>query len=326
MEKRAERENEGGTLPSTKPECSPLEALLQGVLGQYRRVHDGEVASYIPELGKTNPDHFGVCIATVDGEIYEAGDCDVEFTIQCTSKALVYAAALSSHGREEISTRVGIEPSGDAFNSIQLDKLNRAFNPMVNAGAISNTGFISGASLEERRAKLLKLLSDAAGRELSIDDQVYRSVSQTGHRNRAHAWLLTNFDKMDPATNMETLELYFMQCWILVTARDLAVMGATLANTGTPPLTGENVFDVDCTQDALSVMFTCGMYDYAGEWAFHVGIPAKSGVSGGIMGVVNRQLGIGTFFPESITASTASAESGPSVTSPMNSDSMSSIS
>jgi len=132
---------------------------------------------------------------------------------------------------------------------------------------------------------------------LRIDDQVYKSESQTGHRNRALSWLLTNFDKMDPANNMETLELYFMQCSILVTARDLAVMGATLANTGTNPLTGVNVFDVGCTQDALSVMFTCGMYDYAGEWAFRVGIPAKSGVGGGIMGVVNRQLGIGTFSP-----------------------------
>ena len=279
------------------PGISNIQELLERIHGEYQGINDGELANYIPELGKANPDHFGICLASVEGTLFEAGDCNVEFSLQSTSKALVYARALTSHGRNLVTQRVGIEPSGDAFNSIQLDKLNRAFNPMVNAGAITTTGFIEGASLAERRETLLRTFSAAAGRQLRIDERIYQSESETGHRNRALAWLVTNFDKMDHATNMETLELYFMQCSILVTARDLAIMGATLANTGTNPFTGENVFDVGCTQDTLSVMFTCGMYDYAGEWAYRVGIPSKSGVGGGIMGVVNRQLGIGTFSP-----------------------------
>lgn len=275
-----------------------IDSLLKDLHRKYKDVHEGEVATYIPELGLANPDHFGICLTSVDGTIIEAGDCDVEFTIQSTSKAFVFAMALTSHGRDAVYRRVGVEPSGDAFNSIELDRLNRAFNPMVNAGAITTTGFIQGATMEERKEKMLATFSAAAGRPLRIDESVYKSESDTGHRNRAIAWMLTNFDKMDLATNMETLELYFMQCSILVTARDLAVMGATLANMGINPLTGENVFEMDCIQDVLSVMFTCGMYDYAGEWAFRVGIPAKSGVGGGILGVVNRQLGIGTFSPK----------------------------
>jgi glutaminase len=193
--------------------------------------------------------------------------------------------------------RVGVEPSGDAFNAIALDTENRAFNPMVNAGAITAAGFIEGADFAERRARLLRCFSAAAGRQLSVDETVYASECATGHRNRALAWLVTNFDRMDPESNMETLDLYFLQCSIRVTARDLAMMGATLANLGINPITKEHVFELASVQDVLSVMATCGMYDFAGEWMFRVGIPAKSGVGGGILGVVNRQLGIGTYSP-----------------------------
>lgn len=283
---------------SSNSSSSPvIQEILENLHDRYRGVSDGEVASYIPELAKANPDHFGICLASVDGKIISVGDCDVEFTIQSTSKAFVFAMALTSHGRDQVYQRVGVEPSGDAFNSIELDPLNRAFNPMVNAGAITTSGYIEGASLTERKERLLQTFSAAAGRQLSIDERVYQSESSTGHRNRAIAWMMTNFDKIDLAKNMETLEVYFMQCSILVTARDLAVMGATLANMGINPITKENVFEMSCIQDVLSVMFTCGMYNYAGEWAFRVGIPAKSGVGGGILGVVNRQLGIGTFSP-----------------------------
>ncbi len=278
-------------------EANPITLLLQDIHARHKNLNTGEVATYIPELGKANPDHFGICIASVDGKVFEVGDCDVEFTIQSVSKAFVYAMALTSHGSERVYQAVGVEPSGDAFNSIQLDKRNRAFNPMVNAGAITTTGFIEGKSLAERRENLLKTFSAAAGRTLRIDEDVYKSESETGHRNRALAWLVTNFEHLDLATNMETLELYFMQCSIRVNARDLAVMGATLANLGINPQTGENVFEMRCIQDVLSVMFSCGLYEFAGEWTHRVGIPAKSGVAGGILGVVNRQLGIGTYSP-----------------------------
>lgn len=276
---------------------SLIPALLKVVHARHRQLDDGDVASYIPALAQADPDHFGICVASTRGDIFEVGDSRVEFTIQSCSKALVYALALSLHGRDKVLERVGIEPSGDAFNSIALDGSNRAFNPMVNAGAITTAGFIEGADFAERRAKLLRCFSAAAGRELSVDETVYASERDTGHRNRALAWLVTNFGRMDPATNMETLELYFLQCSVRVTARDLAVMGATLANLGVNPITKENVFDLACVQDVLSVMMTCGMYDFAGEWVFRVGIPAKSGVGGGILGVVNRQLGIGTYSP-----------------------------
>ncbi len=271
--------------------------LLTSIHEKYRHSNEGEVATYIPELGKANPDHFGISIVSVDGSVQEVGDCDVEFTIQSASKPFVFAMALSTHGRDRVYKQVGVEPSGDIFNSIELDRFNRAFNPMVNAGAISTSNLIPGATLEEKREITLRTFSAAAGRQLRIDEDVYRSESRTGHRNRAIAWMLTNFDKMSPEDNMDVLELYFLQCSILVTARDLACMAATLANLGINPLTGENVFEMSCIQDVLSVMLTCGMYDFSGEWAFRVGIPAKSGVGGGIMGVVNRQLGIGTFSP-----------------------------
>jgi glutaminase len=212
-----------------------IDSILKQLHAKHLKDESGHVATYIPELGKANPNHFGISVVSVDGQVFQAGDCDVEFTIQSTSKAFVYAMALTSHGREKVYERVGIEPSGDAFNAIELDRLNRPFNPMVNAGAIVTSGFIEGQGLEERKKRMMKTFSAAAGRKLKIDEAVYRSESETGHRNRALAWLATNFDKMDLATNMESLELYFMQCSILVTAKDLAVMGATMANMGINP-------------------------------------------------------------------------------------------
>lgn len=269
--------------------------LLATIHARYRGLNDGAVATYIPALARANPDHFGVCVVSTRGDVFEVGDSRAEFTIQSCSKAIVYALALSTHGRDKVHERVGVEPSGDAFNAIALDSRNRAFNPMVNAGAITTTGFVEGASLGERRERLLRCFSAAAGRTLEVDEVVYASERDSGHRNRALAWLLTAFDRMDPAQNLDTLDLYFTQCSLKVTARDLAVMGATLANLGVNPLTQENVFDLASVQDVLSMMITCGMYDFAGEWVFRVGIPAKSGVGGGILGVVNRQLGIGTY-------------------------------
>jgi len=271
--------------------------LLQSIHARYKDLDEGEVASYIPALSRADPHQFGICVVSSRGDIFEVGDSQVEFTAQSCTKALAYALASSEHGRNEVHRRVGLEPSGDVFNSISLDASNRAFNPMVNAGAITTTGFIAGATFVERRERLLRCLSDAAGRELQVDEVVYESERATGHRNRALAWLMTQFDRIDVEHNLETLDLYFLQCSVRVTARDLAVMGATLANLGVNPLTQKEVFAMSTVQDVLSIMMTCGMYDAAGEWMFRVGIPAKSGVGGGILGVVNRQLGIGTYSP-----------------------------
>jgi len=275
----------------------PIPDLVARVYERHRDCDEGEVATYIPELGKADPDKFGICIVTADGRVYEAGDCDEPFTIQSISKPFVYGLAIEDHGREEVLRRVGVEPTGEAFNSIVLDEATmRPFNPMVNAGAIATSALVAGASPAERVARVLDRFSAAAGRPLSIDEQVYASELATGHRNRAIAHLMLNFG-MIPADVDGILDLYFRQCSILVNCRDLATMAATLANIGTNPLTGQDVYRADCVKDVLAVMFTCGMYDFSGEWAFRVGVPAKSGVAGGVLAVVNRQLGIGIWSP-----------------------------
>lgn len=257
----------------------------------------GEVATYIPELATVPADQFGLAVASVKGRLWQQGDATAEFTIQSVSKAFGYCLALELCGREVVKQHVGVEPSGDAFNAIVFDPhTNRPYNPMVNAGAITVSALIQQSQGAAALDLLLDRLSRAAGRPLGIAESVYRSEAATGHRNRAIAHLLVNAgaaaEPVEPA-----LDLYFRQCAILVSATDLACMGATLANLGENPFTGDQVFDTAAVRDTLSVMFTCGMYDSSGHWALDVGIPAKSGVGGGMVGVVNRQLGIGSFSP-----------------------------
>lgn len=274
-----------------------LQELIEDLHEKYAPENDGDVATYIPELGKANPEDFGICIVTADGSVFETGDSDRLFTIQSISKPLTYGMALEAHGQDKVSRHVGVEPSGDAFNSIELERgTNRPFNPMINAGAITVSALLYEYYGDEALEQMLARFSAAAGRPLVVDEAVYQSESRTGHRNRAIAHLLLNFgmvpEKVEPA-----LDLYFKQCSILVNCRDLAVMGATLTNLGKNPLTGEEVYDIDRVKDMLSIMFTCGMYDYSGQWAYNVGVPAKSGVAGGVMAVVNRQLGVATYSP-----------------------------
>src|SRR5262249_22481508 len=233
----------------------------------------------------------------VNGGLHTSGDTEHPFTIQSVSKAFTYCLALDLCGRDAVMERVGVEPSGDAFNAIEFNPhTNRPFNPMVNAGAITVCGIIHSVVGGDAFDLILDRLSRAAGRQLSMSEAVYRSESETGHRNRAIGHLLRNVGAMDGAVD-EVVDLYFRQCSILVTASDLARMGATLAHIGENPLTGDQVFDLHAVRYTLAVMFTCGTYDFSGAWAYNVGVPAKSGVGGGICGVVNRQLGIGTFSP-----------------------------
>ena len=189
------------------------------------------MADYIPELGKANPRHFGVALATIDGHVYEVGDSSIEFTIQSISKAFIFALALETVDQEQIEACVGVEPSGEAFNSIRLNGKNQPFNPMVNAGAIACSGLIYQQEREVAFERILDMLSRFAGRKLSIDEQVYASESTTGDRNRAIAWLLRNYAVIKDDVDA-VLDVYFRQCSVLVTARDLAVMATTLANGG----------------------------------------------------------------------------------------------
>jgi len=257
----------------------------------------GKPADYIPELGKANPAAFGIALATVGGEVYSVGDADQAFTIQSVSKPFMYGYALQRYGRDAVLTHVGVEPTGEAFNSIVLDEVaNRPFNPMVNAGAIAVAELMSGQTQEQRIANMLALFGGLAGRELTIDERVFRSEEATGHRNRAIAYMMLNSGMIRRDPN-EVLDLYFRQCSVNVTCRDLAIMAATLANDGTNPVTGQSMYDAQYVRDVVSVMNSCGMYDYAGEWAYEVGMPAKSGVSGCIIAVIPGQIGIGVFSP-----------------------------
>ncbi|MEY2407622.1 MAG: glutaminase [Verrucomicrobiota bacterium] len=275
---------------------SPVLDYLKRLHGECAGVTDGKVATYIPELAKANPDWFGICLVTATGSVYEVGDTQQPFTIQSISKPFVYGMALEDLGRSAVLAKVGAEPTGDAFNSISLEPgTGRPRNPMINAGAIATAGLIGGRA-DARIKRLLETFGLHAGRALTLDEAVYNSENETGHRNRAIGHMLRNFDILgsDP---IPVVELYFKQCSISVTCRDLGVMAATLANRGVNPLTGKQALRGEYVESVLSVMETCGMYDYAGEWLYKVGMPAKSGVSGGVIAVLPGQLGIGVFSP-----------------------------
>ena len=276
---------------------APVEDYLTELHDRVSALTGGKPADYIPELGKVEPSLFGIAIATTDGEVYGVGDTQHPFTIQSVSKPFMYGYALNRYGREAVLKHVGVEPTGEAFNSIVLDEVaNRPFNPMVNAGAIAVAELMDGASQEQRTANMLALFGDLAGRPLGIDEVVFRSEEATGPRNRAIAYMMLNTGMIKRDPN-DVLDLYFRQCSVNVTTRDLAIMAATLANDGTNPITGKKVFQAEYVRDVLSVMNSCGMYDYAGEWAYEVGMPAKSGVSGCIIAVIPGQIGIGVFAP-----------------------------
>jgi glutaminase len=287
-------------MPNTSAEIArghELQALVNHVYAGCLPIDAGEVATYIPELSKANPDDFGVCVTTADGRTFEAGTCDHSFTIQSISKPFTFGLALEELGYEKVFQHVGVEPSGDAFNSIHLqDDTNRPFNPMINTGAITVTALLHSIYRARTFDFLLDRFSTLAGRPLSVDEAVYQSERRTGHRNRAIAHLLLNFGVVHDEAEA-ALDVYFRQCAILVTCRDLAMMAASLSNMGCNPITGRSVFTVSYVKDILSIMFTCGMYDYSGHWAYRVGVPAKSGVGGGVIAVVNRQLGISTYSP-----------------------------
>ena len=260
-------------------------------------MNGGELADYIPELSKVNPDLFGIALASRDGDVVSAGDANTPFTIQSVSKALTFAMLLDRVGRAETYAAVGVQPSSEPFNTISLDeRTNRPFNPMINTGAIAVSGRLRQVLGPTAFEQILVVLGHAAGRTLQVDESVFLSERETGHRNRAIGHLLRAAGVFDVPVE-EVLDLYFRQCSVLVTAVDLAVIGATMANIGTNPVTKEDVFGVDAIRDTLSAMFTCGMYDGSGDWSCRVGLPAKSGVGGGILAVVNRQLGIGVFSP-----------------------------
>ncbi|MFE2278136.1 glutaminase [Streptomyces sp. NPDC059454] len=272
---------------------------LAEVLGDVESDTSGETAGYIPELAAADPERLGAAFAMSDGEVYGAGDIDIEFTIQSISKPFVYALALSDRGFDPVLAKVGVEPSGEAFNQISLESdTGRPLNPMINAGAITVHSLVGAKDLNptERVERVLHGLSAFAGRRLKVDEAVCVSEMEHAHRNLAIAHMLRSHNILTKDARA-VVDGYTRQCSVLVTTRDLAMMAATLANRGMNPLSGEQVVPEPVVRQVLSVMFSCGMYDAAGDWATQVGIPAKSGVAGGLIGALPGQIGIATFSP-----------------------------
>jgi glutaminase len=278
-----------------------MKSLVQEYIdGLYRDLtgeRAGSVADYIPELAVVDPDSFAICLATSDGYVYEAGDSRKRFAIQSVSKPFTYALALADRGLDVVAKKVDVEPSGEPFNEINLDPVTeRPRNPMINAGAITSASLVLGEDVDERFERIRRFYSRFAGRDLGLDEAMYRSEDRTGHRNRAIGYLLREYGILEEDPNT-TLGVYFRQCSIEVDCRDLSLMAATLADSGVHPLTGDRVLDAATNQRVLSVMTTCGMYNAAGDWVTEVGLPAKSGVGGGILAVLPGQLGLAVFSP-----------------------------
>ncbi|CEH35784.1 glutaminase A [Romboutsia lituseburensis] len=278
-----------------------MEKIIQEVLDSNRKYTNyGQVASYIPELKKAKRDDLGICIIDKDNNVYKAGNCDTKFTIQSVSKTIVLAMALMDNEWQYVFSKVGMEPSGDPFNSIMKLETNdtkKPCNPMINAGAIVTTSLIKGSTLEEREERMLKFFRRMARNEnIGINYDVYKSEKMTGDRNRAMAYLLKNDGFIDGDVD-EVLELYFKQCSIEIDAVDLARIGVNLASYGVDIANGERIISESVSRMVKTFMITCGMYDASGEFAIKVGIPAKSGVGGGIMASVPNKMGIGVYGP-----------------------------
>lgn len=278
-----------------------MKKLLDVIIQNNRHYTEkGNVASYIPELQKADKNALGICVVTLDGEEYLAGDYDTKFTIQSISKVISLMLALIDNGRENVFSKVGMEPTAETFNSISnLETRNphKPLNPMINSGAIATISMIMGKDSKEMIERILKFARKITGNpQLDINNDVYLSEKATGHRNRSLAYFMKSTGVIEQDVE-EVLDVYFMQCSIEATCRDIARIGAMLANDGIIPWTGERVIPRNVARIVKTIMVTCGMYDASGEFAVNVGVPAKSGVGGGILAAVPGRMGIGVIGP-----------------------------
>lgn len=283
--------------PAPDPAIKDFQRVVNAAHARYKDLKEGENASYIPILTETPSDLFGVVIVTRDGKVFKAGDVDYEFSIQSVSKPFTAGLLLKEQGPEVVQEKIGVEPTGMAFNSkLALAVYEDSVNPLVNAGAIAAVSLVQAKSEEERWNKVLQNISDFAGRPLTVLEKVYESEYTTAFGNRGIANLLFNWNRLysDPE---EALRVYTRQCSIGVSAKDLAVMGATLANLGVNPLTSKQVMPAEHVPELLAVMATAGFYDESGVWMYKAGLPAKTGVGGGIVAVVPGRFAIAAFSP-----------------------------
>jgi glutaminase len=283
-----------GTLPTP----DEVRALVTAAYERFRGEDGGKVADYIPALAEADPALFGICVASTRGETFGVGDTGHAFSIQSVSKPFIFALVCDALGPEEAAKRLGVDGTGLPFNSVTALELRaeRTTNPMVNSGAIAATSLVPGATADERWDNVRAGLSRFAGRRLEMDERVYRSEAATNQRNAGIAHLMRGFGRVycDPD---EAIDVYTRQCALLVTARDLATMGATLAGGGINPATGERVVSAGTCRRVLAVMATAGLYERSGDWLYDVGLPGKSGVSGGIVTVAPGKGALATFSP-----------------------------
>lgn len=276
------------------------EMLKKIIMDNRELTKKGRVADYIPALSKANPEDLGICVIDMNNNVYTAGDYNKKFTIQSISKTVALMLAIMDNGEEKVFNKVGMEPTGDAFNSIyklETKDIAKPLNPMINAGAIAVSSLIKGNSSEERFERLLSLFRKISSNDnLKVNEEVYLSEKKTGNKNRAMGYLLKDMGVLEGNVE-ETLDIYFKQCSIEVDCVDIANIGLFLANGGTILETGEDIVTEHVARIVKTFMVTCGMYDSSGEFAIRVGIPAKSGVGGGIMGAVPHRMGIGIYGP-----------------------------
>ncbi len=282
------------------PEFDEFTRRVEAIYEQARAHEGGKVATYIPQLARVKPDQFGVSICTVDGQRLALGDADVEFSVQSTCKPINYCFAIEHLGEEYVHQHVGREPSGHGFNEIRLDSSGKPHNPLINAGAIAVCSLIlPESSASERFERIIRFWRELAGHQrIGFSNAVYLSELKTADRNFALGYFMREHGVFPDGTELvDTLEFYFQCCSIEATTRQLSVVAATLANGGICPLTNERIISAKTVQHCLSLMSSSGMYDFSGEFAFRVGLPAKSGVSGVIIGVVPNVMGFCTWSP-----------------------------
>ncbi|WP_028045718.1 glutaminase A [Cellulomonas sp. URHE0023] len=282
----------------TLPRRELVEQLMQEAHDRYALVEEGAVADYIPVLAQADPNLFGLSIVSVAGASHSVGDALHEFSIQSVSKAFVFALVCDALGPEAVLEAVGVNNTGLPFNSVMALELNGGspMNPLVNAGALTTTSLAPGESADDKWSFVQAGLSAFAGRPLVLDEDVYASEAAHNRRNQAIARLLESYGRIvhDP---LEVTDVYTRQCSLRVSAQDLAVMGATLADGGVNPVTGERVVDPSVCRYVLAALATSGLYERSGEWLFSIGLPGKSGVSGGIVTVVPGKGSLATFSP-----------------------------
>jgi glutaminase len=283
---------------SAQPAAKSLQQVVNEAYAKFKDDKSGKNADYIPYLASVPSNLFGVSIVTADGRVFTAGDVNYSFSIQSCSKVFTLCQVMEESGEEAVLKKIGVEPSGMPFNSVVALGMhnNKAINPMVNAGAMASVSLVKANSAAERWEKILAYQSKFAGEKLKLIDEVYKSEAATNWRNRGMASILYNNGNLfcDP---LEACDVYTKQCSIGVTAKQLAVMGATLANGGVNPLTKERCIDSNHVPRVLAVMMMAGFYDESGAWAYKAGLPAKTGVGGGIVAVVPGKMAIVGFSP-----------------------------